>query len=1794
MSSHRIPPESGAGGGRGSSGSHRRSSSGTRHQRSQSSAAAAAATGGDEKSADHVDLQQLAPSLSSTPLEPQHQHNYQHQQEHQHQQQHQVRYEHMYYESIPEIAVPPPPPPTAFDDSGGDDIQLQRQPQRQPQQQASSRNVASPTAPIPAPIPTHPTSTASDATFVTAAETLSPRQTMPVPRPFQQRQQSVSPSTQPTSSAPAVSPSNSAHTSRANQSPAHPLTNPPAHPLTNPPAQRLTNPPAQRTTRRHSQYESVPTTEFIHELLPPQAPSVEPPPPPPPTAVPTMPTPPPPSAAAAAAAATLSAPEHQYYGVGVITGNHISASPLPASPAFRSGPSRVERDEAVDTSNENSPNSGDIVRANNEADKAQLNAGLARMLFRRISAAYQMVLTSLTPMEYWEFLKSFDIRSKRRHFYRTPRPHHEQGLHYSYGRNAIPKQTGGLQDDTGFYDFLNNIPAYDPQGLSMDPQQYNEEQQQKWNEEHPNVPMPPQTPPNMKVASNSLKAFEVFSGKSMFQPFSRLPIGLSVECIRAHAMGAQDALRFNFQQSFVYTLLENAGTISAVINFVFKFEIVRDFLQFIGLYLGLVCSPSNGDSGGGSDSVGCRFSNYATLSLSVIFALQALVWDQSFWMIPYPYINGDTPEYRPPDLKSFPPGTTLDDLRPLDSFCYTTTMLKDSTNLVPLALLIALVALAFVSFYFPFAMRKIIRRNRPVPSKYDANGIKCEDSDKIFFYGGYHFESSTQRVFIMVSKFVLTFFTVLVSKNNCWMRSFSRHQLDLARQIILFILTIVMLLIHWWTKPFIAQTRNVSELVSRTASMFTALLGILVAVSIGSARVFEIITGVVNTIAGVIILWYTMIELEFVKGWVAGWRKRIMYRGDLFTNVAKSKEMMVTIMRYYIWQDTLTAMIMTYPEFSESEHAIDMSSSFHNQAGGERLSNKQREAFMRLYRRADMALPFNESPNRPPFLLRFGDTVAERHLENLRILNSVGYEKYLKEADKTKLISRALCTSMEEMQRRFTGPDMYYNPELVDVVLRSIDPAKNRDRNRTRRADSGDVIQNISGGRVGSYTSAVSDVSNILTRVNRINYNRVLDDPNRDGGGGNDHEGANPKAIKSHFGKSFVVPFPLTIIHVYDDDIRQMNIIDEPEELLAYAEMNRRVQKTRREAVRLKLRALEDKMITLPRKLQRAASLHASVFTSAHHGWYSKNGAISGKYYRAHGLAKPGIVGRVVQFIYGLSHRLHLGVHHGDDLDNYSQDNEDSEECDNIDLLEPVDDDPEVSMDANGLSLVEGVPSNHIPELSNVSNAAELALFRKGKLIIGRKRPAFYDMNGEDVEGGLVDVSPGFNVYVAFPRKLTPEQLKELDGVDDGDIDNDPVTGAEKRRFLHRIPELKMVRGKHLGINSSYTLTNDLKALFRANESIIDDNLQKVTGDLDAYREWADNVNANKARILSYGFLVDVFNNPVFPVQTDPNMKLIFRSTETLTDEYVNRQRSQQNDVVNDTGAAPQPQQPQKPDPNSDPDYGKPYNYNDFNWLLNRLLLFENDECPIKRVTSTHQHEMHIMWERLRRIRCSWVSTFWYLFWDNVFRYNRHTIYEMRANDSQFNPYYPTSIAYNPCARPQLYNFLLQRKMWNGQGSSGFFHDGLLNQLYDALYWIWVNFDNKVERCPSEPIYADVMEMKRRSEREKLEIMRADSPDPPMSDVASLRSVRTEQAVAAQQNLTAVFANIQTAAAAQHQQGGLGIELDELDELDEEKQQPSSPHVRFATTNIESRPATRQQPSHRNNRTTPSSQYRST
>ncbi|GLB36114.1 hypothetical protein LshimejAT787_0304020 [Lyophyllum shimeji] len=119
--------------------------------------------------------------------------------------------------------------------------------------------------------------------------------------------------------------------------------------------------------------------------------------------------------------------------------------------------------------------------------------------------------------------------------------------------------------------------------------------------------------------------------------------------------------------------------------------------------------------------------------------------------------------------------------------------------------------------------------------------------------------------------------------------------------------------------------------------------------------------------------------------------------------------------------------------------------------------------------------------------------------------------------------------------------------------------------------------------------------------------------------------------------------------------------------------------------------------------------------------------------------------------------------------------------------------------------------------------------------------------------------------------------------------------------------------------------------------------------------------------------------------------------------------------------------------------------------LATSCLEFEHD-ARVRHLMANSDTALRSAYERWAFISRSEARTWWYLFWDDLWRRNYDTTPGMERHAADFNPHYPTSIAYTPLPRAALEGFLTQRGLFSRTGAwSKIFTPGFLNKLYLRL-----------------------------------------------------------------------------------------------------------------------------------------------
>lgn len=340
----------------------------------------------------------------------------------------------------------------------------------------------------------------------------------------------------------------------------------------------------------------------------------------------------------------------------------------------------------------------------------------------------------------------------------------------------------------------------------------------------------------------------------------------------------------------------------------------------------------------------------------------------------------------------------------------------------------------------------------------------------------------------MFTKLMAVVIVVLFSKDNCLFRGFERKIIESIRASLQILLTVGLIYRHYRTQPFLYASQNVSEYWSRACTVATSVIGLFVVLNVGPVSVNTLGVMLVATyvLMCVVVIWFVIRQTQKFQAMV----KTIQQRLDFSLEIYNPKLNYFKHIKRRIWQETWTTTLLVEETFKMPR---------------------------------DKVVAYSQSPHRPPYLLNFSGTVAERHVENLRIVRHIGLRSY---SQACQFLTPAMVRKRTLILKEFVGPDMYYAPEFM--------------------------------------------ASNIRT----------------------------------YFGKAYVVPFPFSVVFVYDESSVVVTLVKE-HDLDRYIQQNQDPEIQRRRELRYQLRALDGKFVVRPfietRGIQRGRESNGTLEVYSQH-----------------------------------------------------------------------------------------------------------------------------------------------------------------------------------------------------------------------------------------------------------------------------------------------------------------------------------------------------------------------------------------------------------------------------------------------------------------------------------------------------------------------------------------------------------------------------------------------------------------
>ncbi|SNX85284.1 uncharacterized protein MEPE_03993 [Melanopsichium pennsylvanicum] len=414
-----------------------------------------------------------------------------------------------------------------------------------------------------------------------------------------------------------------------------------------------------------------------------------------------------------------------------------------------------------------------------------------------------------------------------------------------------------------------------------------------------------------------------------------------------------------------------------------------------------------------SSSRGTRFANTCLvfvlgllyLPLSKL-AVDVLVWSSDFWPVPDPYKGGiDDPI----------PGPLLGDpdiwRAPLD-FCYTTTMRKDAFNWAYIIIPMAVLTIVFYTLWYPYKLMMTIKEMLPRVSPFNELGRKRSEEemqicyhrllnrDKSpfnFLYNSYHRSWGYYKpLYILLFKLTNLLIIGVLAKDNCFFRSFRTRTMLVVQQSTLIVVMSSLLAVHLTIQPFVDKNGNRSELVSRIGYVLTATIGLLVALNVQGSTVYNTtILYIVQAFTYGGNIYFGLIGMSFVAHQIKRWQKRVDYTIDIFSPVLD----ITKHIKRRVWEETFSILILCGREYHMPLEQV-------------------------------IAFSVSDGDEWPPYLIGFQGSVAERHIENLKIVKQIGIEAYRSEIDFSRTQQGAYRQKLiRTIQRDLTGPDAYWRPQ---------------------------------------------------------------------------------------------------------------------------------------------------------------------------------------------------------------------------------------------------------------------------------------------------------------------------------------------------------------------------------------------------------------------------------------------------------------------------------------------------------------------------------------------------------------------------------------------------------------------------------------------------------------------------------------------------------------------------------------------------------------------------------------------
>jgi hypothetical protein len=370
-------------------------------------------------------------------------------------------------------------------------------------------------------------------------------------------------------------------------------------------------------------------------------------------------------------------------------------------------------------------------------------------------------------------------------------------------------------------------------------------------------------------------------------------------------------------------------------------------------------------------------------------SVDALVWSSDYWPT-HNHASTVTPN--------------------VEGMCYKTNSDPDQFNWAFVIIPVAAITVIFYTLYFPYLMMRTISKLLPRVDEYNELGNKRtsgemeteymrllgrDKSPLNFMYNAYRRKWGTYKpLYILCFKLSNLLIISIFTQQNCIFHKADVRKMLVIQQSVLIGLQSVLLCTHLSVQPFVDMLSNRSELVSRFGYVMTAVIGLLVALQVKGSTVYQsALLYVVQALTYSGNIYFSLAGTS----WMSHWIKRIQVRIDFSVDIFSPVLQLDKHIKRRIWQETLSTILLSAPEY--------------------RMPIGQ-------------MVTFSVDDHWPPYLLQFCGTIAERHIENLKIVKSIGmtsYQDALNLLDAEGYAERWKCV-IKRIQTEFAGPDAYWQP----------------------------------------------------------------------------------------------------------------------------------------------------------------------------------------------------------------------------------------------------------------------------------------------------------------------------------------------------------------------------------------------------------------------------------------------------------------------------------------------------------------------------------------------------------------------------------------------------------------------------------------------------------------------------------------------------------------------------------------------------------------------------------------------